>query len=378
LSIWDTYPADYRWREIQTITKAVQAGECAAVVGLSGSGKSNLVGFLAHRVPGRGDKHAHPAYVLVDCNRLGDPNAGTLFQAIGQALLAGYPAETPAEIPVGIPHESGAATSLATLETIVGEFLAGHAGLCLLLDRFESLFEGQDPAASQVLAGNLRALRDAFKYDLTYVTASRRPVGEFTELAELFYAHTLWLGALNESDARWNVARYTERHDLVWDETTVQRILQHSGGYPSMLRAVCEAHADGCPLERERLSGHPAIRRRVEEFWADQPDESALQASGLLGHPLLADDRPISGFDTAQLTAKEMALWMYFQTHPDQVCEKDELIRAVWPEDRIFESGVRDDSLAQLVRRLREKIEQDPSAPRHIHTVTGRGYRFTH
>lgn len=364
MSIWDTYPADYRWREIQTITKAVQAGECAAVVGLSGSGKSNLVGFLANRVPARGDKSAHPAYILVDCNRLGGPDAGALFQAIGRAMPAAAPPEHP--------------LSLAALETVVGEFLAGHAGLCLLLDRFETLFEGQDPAASQALAGNLRALRDAFKYDLTYVTASRRPVGEFTELAELFYAHTLWLGALNESDARWNVARYTERHGLTWDERTVQRVLQHSGGYPSMLRAVCEAHADGCPLERERLAGHPAVRRRVEEFWADQPAESALQASGLVGHPLLADDRPLSGFDTAQLTAKEMALWMYFQTHPDQVCEKDELIRAVWPEDRIFESGIRDDSLAQLVRRLREKIEQDPSAPRHIHTVTGRGYRFTH
>ncbi|HLE30620.1 MAG TPA: helix-turn-helix domain-containing protein [Anaerolineales bacterium] len=38
--------------------------------------------------------------------------------------------------------------------------------------------------------------------------------------------------------------------------------------------------------------------------------------------------------------------------------------------------GVRDDSLAQLVRRLREKIEPDPANPRHIHTVPGRGYRF--
>jgi DNA-binding winged helix-turn-helix (wHTH) protein len=49
----------------------------------------------------------------------------------------------------------------------------------------------------------------------------------------------------------------------------------------------------------------------------------------------------------------------------------------VWPEDRVFERGVRDDSLAQLVRRLREKIEPDPSAPRFILTVPGRGYRFS-
>ena len=49
MSVWDSFPADYRAREVQFILKAVQAGECAAVVGLSGAGKSNLVGFLANR-----------------------------------------------------------------------------------------------------------------------------------------------------------------------------------------------------------------------------------------------------------------------------------------------------------------------------------------
>jgi DNA-binding winged helix-turn-helix (wHTH) protein len=52
------------------------------------------------------------------------------------------------------------------------------------------------------------------------------------------------------------------------------------------------------------------------------------------------------------------------------------LIHAVWPEDRIFERGIRDDSLAQIIRRLREKIEPDPSSPSHVHTVPGRGYRY--
>jgi DNA-binding winged helix-turn-helix (wHTH) protein len=58
------------------------------------------------------------------------------------------------------------------------------------------------------------------------------------------------------------------------------------------------------------------------------------------------------------------------------VCEKDDLIRAVWPEDRGIESGVRDDSLAQLVRRSREKFEPDAGSPRYIQTVPGWGYHF--
>ena len=82
------------------------------------------------------------------------------------------------------------------------------------------------------------------------------------------------------------------------------------------------------------------------------------------------------GFDIAQLTAKEHRLLQAFEARPGEVCEKDDLIRAVWADDKVFESGVRDDSLAQLVRRLRQKIEPDAGSPRYIQTVPGRGYRF--
>jgi DNA-binding response OmpR family regulator len=157
----------------------------------------------------------------------------------------------------------------------------------------------------------------------------------------------------------------------------VERILQLSGGYPSLLRAVCEAYAAGCPLEQEPVRLHPAVQRRVDEFWADQPSQTDLESSGLNGNPLLLLGRPLLALNDSQLTAKENQLWTYLKAHPNRVCEKDDLIQAIWPEDVIFERGIRDDSLAQLVRRLREKIEPQPSSPQHIHTVPGRGYRFT-
>jgi DNA-binding response OmpR family regulator len=101
-----------------------------------------------------------------------------------------------------------------------------------------------------------------------------------------------------------------------------------------------------------------------------------LRAAGLDQINLLMRARG-PRFDTTQLTAKENLLLGYLSARPAQVCSKDDLVRAVWPEDRVYERGVRDDSLAQLVRRLREKIEPDPATPRYVHTVAGRGYRFT-
>jgi DNA-binding response OmpR family regulator len=79
---------------------------------------------------------------------------------------------------------------------------------------------------------------------------------------------------------------------------------------------------------------------------------------------------------TTSLTAKEHALLIYFIQHPSAICTKDELIQAVWPEDKIFDVGVRDDSLAQLIRRVRIKIEADPSKPVFVLTIPGRGYRL--
>ncbi|MBN2147540.1 MAG: winged helix-turn-helix domain-containing protein [Anaerolineales bacterium] len=350
---WDHYPTDYRKREVQAILAAVSAGECVSVVGLSGSGKSNLLGYVAHRCDGQA---ALPRLVLIDCNRLAEFSGQAFFGLARREL--------------GCPYEG--ADEVAALQMAIGQCLEKSPGLCLLLDRFDLLTRQADGA----IYSNLRALRDTFKYTLTYVIATRHPLDSYSEFAELFYANTIWLGPLSASDARWNVLRYAQRKNLSWDEGAVQAIINFSAGYPSFLRAVCEAYAAGASLTLQVLSSHPAVRRRLEEFWADQPTEDDLRLSGLSEHPLLLSGRTPLALDLSTLTAKEHLLWNYLLAHPGQVCEKDDLVHAVWSEDKIYTQGIRDDSLAQLVRRLREKVEGDPSHPRYIQTVAGRGYRF--
>ena len=58
-------------------------------------------------------------------------------------------------------------------------------------------------------------------------------------------------------------------------------------------------------------------------------------------------------------------------THPRRAFRREELLAAVWG----FSYG--DTSTVTVhVRRLREKIEDDPSDPRYVRTVWGVGYRF--
>lgn len=359
MSPWDAFPDDYRSAEVRAVHSAVNAGDCVAVVGLSGAGKSNLLGYLSDRQPGG----EHPRYVLVDGNRLADPSAAGFLSLMRQAVDPNGTWDPELD-------------ALTGLEVALRPQLAG--GMCflldlsLLLDREGHLLGGQ----GQGLWGNLRALRDRHKFAVRYVVATRHRLPRDNELAELFFGHTLWLGPLSEPDARWNVLHYAERTGQQWGPDQVTAMLVASGRYPAFLRAVCEACAAGSPATVEALARHEAVAARLDEFWADEPDPAELEAAGLAqGVALLSAARP-HPLNTTQLTAKEHRLLQVFQARRGEVCEKDDLIRAVWPEDQVFATGVRDDSLAQLVRRLREKIEPDAGHPRMILTVTGRGYRF--
>ena len=72
------------------------------------------------------------------------------------------------------------------------------------------------------------------------------------------------------------------------------------------------------------------------------------------------------------LTAKEFDLLMHLAQHPRQVFSRDQLLESVWGlSDYIDPSTV-----TVHIRRIREKIEVDPTLPAHLVTVWGVGYKF--
>jgi len=73
------------------------------------------------------------------------------------------------------------------------------------------------------------------------------------------------------------------------------------------------------------------------------------------------------------LSPKEFALVVYLYGRAGQVCSKDEIGRAVWPE---YEEGVYDYQIENLVRRLRTRIEPDAANPQLVLTVRGLGYKL--
>jgi DNA-binding response OmpR family regulator len=73
-----------------------------------------------------------------------------------------------------------------------------------------------------------------------------------------------------------------------------------------------------------------------------------------------------------RLTAKEFDLLWFLASHPRHVFSRDQLMASVWGYTAALDSG----TVTVHVRRLREKIEAEPSEPRHLQTVWGVGYRL--
>jgi DNA-binding response OmpR family regulator len=78
----------------------------------------------------------------------------------------------------------------------------------------------------------------------------------------------------------------------------------------------------------------------------------------------------VDGAETS-LTPREFDLLSYLMSHPHDAFTKEQLMRRVWGWDFGDTSTV-----TVHVRRLREKVEIDPSDPQLVVTARGAGYRF--
>lgn len=76
--------------------------------------------------------------------------------------------------------------------------------------------------------------------------------------------------------------------------------------------------------------------------------------------------------NSIDLTATEFNLLWFMVSHPRQVFKRDQLLENVWG----FSEYVDPSTVTVHIRRLREKIEVDPSDPAHLLTVWGVGYKF--
>jgi DNA-binding response OmpR family regulator len=113
------------------------------------------------------------------------------------------------------------------------------------------------------------------------------------------------------------------------------------------------------------------VRTVLRRSGPEAPREERLSVGGLV---IDAATREVTnGGEPVQLTAKEFDLLWFLASHPRRVFSRDQLMSRVWGYEAAFDTG----TVTVHVRRLREKIEADPSKPQLLETVWGVGYRLS-
>jgi DNA-binding response OmpR family regulator len=112
------------------------------------------------------------------------------------------------------------------------------------------------------------------------------------------------------------------------------------------------------------------LRRASGPLAGAVPGTPTLLCDGELEVDVAARQARRAG-ELVTLTARELELLVFLMRHPGHAFEREEILRQVWG----YSYG--DTSTVTVhVRRLREKIEHDPSTPTRIATVWGVGYRW--
>ncbi|MBT2642949.1 response regulator transcription factor [Bacillus sp. ISL-41] len=110
--------------------------------------------------------------------------------------------------------------------------------------------------------------------------------------------------------------------------------------------------------------------RRFKHLSVQKEPENVIRFPGLEIN--LKEYTVFSAGNQVELSAKEFQLLAFMASNKGQVFTKEQLLENVWGYQHVGDTN----TITVYVRKLREKIELDPSEPQYIKTVWGIGYKF--
>jgi two-component system response regulator VicR len=114
-----------------------------------------------------------------------------------------------------------------------------------------------------------------------------------------------------------------------------------------------------------RIQAHLRQYERSSEYAVAAINEGSIEID-LRRYRVLRNGQDIA------VTPKEFQILAYLAQHRNQIVTREQLITEVWGEDFVGETS----SVAVFIRKIREKIEDDPSHPQLLRTMRNVGYIF--
>lgn len=421
------YPEKTRFDEIKKVIEILRTGRSCQVIGVPGVGKSNVLRLLSYNKSVRelhlGGDESKFHFVYMDFSEVRERNIFdivkfmfiSLSYSLGERELTAEQNAVNGFLKEALEFNDELILFQGIKKSV--DYLA-ERGLYLvfLFDRFEDYV----PNIDSKFFLNLKVLRNRVKYHFLCVFATTRPIEDvlepqvFGEFNEFLIGNNIFLPIKDEPGLEFRFKYLEEITGKKSDDATKAAIEELTGGHGKLAKLcfeACLADPNEKNLEEHFLS-KKQIRGALFEIWNfltpeeqndvehDQTNEFLekvfLQNNGKITIPLFekyakttpqtpqklvydADKNEImrgSEVLTERLTPSEFRLLKHLMMKTGQVSEKDEIIEAVWSDVKTRE-GVTDQALDQIIYRLRRKIEDDPNNPKLIHTVKGRGYKFS-
>ena len=420
-----------RDKDVETIRALALRGACVSLVGISNLGKTALMRRL-----GESRDTSRGTFVYVDCNTLPERTARAFFTALWRALADKLPTRPHHHITETLARAEEATVFALNLERGLEHALEQlPQPLVFLLDDFDEAYASIEAQAFL----NLRAFKDRYRQALAYVTATNREFArlpmtrEQGEFIELLTPHVHYLNFMSREDTNEFCARFATQEGVTFSDADRAFVYANADGHPGLALAVCCAlgRVTGAPMRnvhqdrvihqivQQQLTSDPNVRIECEKIWRDldADEQNALfhlgraeppsliakhivresESGYALFSPLFADfvrrqqliQHPhargvyvdvdagtayVEGKRIEDLTALEYRLLTFLYGRMDRVCDKYSIVENVWGQQFIDE--VDDARIEKLVSRLRAKIEPDPTKPRYLISVRGRGYKL--
>jgi len=282
--------------------------------------------------------------------------------------------------------------------------------------RFDRLKE----VVTTELFGNLQGLKDAANRKVSYVFTSFRGLPDlapnvFTKSSISLFAENLYIRPAEKKDIKVIFDTYSSKYKLSISPSLENSLFEVVDGYVQYLQlALISLHESNVKFKSKEevfnfLSKDERIILQSEELWEslDASEQSVLLKltkeqkvspeerknasylwdtgfvitllgkdsifSLLFAHYLKQRQIVKDNNASVELSKKEHLLFTFLKSKTGAICEREEIIQAVWSE--VEEFGVSDWAIDRLVARLRAKLKAQ-KAPFEIQTIKTRGYKM--
>lgn len=433
------HPLTYRAELVVPLFARIRSRESCAVIGAASMGKSRLLQFLLRpdvRAHYLNEADATTLLVWVDCNRMASFSAWGLHELLLTGLLEAC-IEHPlareqranlTQLRRETIVERNRLLAQRNVELALQIFCQElKLQVCFILDEFDEAYR---TLTGRALA-SLRALRDRHKYQVSYVLLLRhhpmhlRLPTDCEGFYELFSRSPLGLQPYTSTDTDQVIEQILARRGdevTAFDEAIMSQLVRLSGGHPGLLVALLDVLITEGTLPVD-LASQPKVQEECRKLWeglrreeretlhriAQSVETDFRQRASLLLKGIICEQQPgqvqlfsplfadyaaqqaplveqglridqqtgavwVDGHLAETLTAREFDLLTLLAQEQGKIYETEEILASLYPGGG--EATVDNGYVAALVRRVRAKLERDPSKPQYLRNVRGRGYRL--